>query len=121
MYVTFLIVITSKVITQIVNILLEPISSKKRQLNKCALVSHCRDLTFYHRIYTLSKLLELQFHWKVQNRTTGRKRNVSLADLIRCCPFSQSRHSGVFRFLVVFILQFVKIGTPTPLSPSNVR
>ena len=48
MYVTFLIVITSKVITQIVNMLLEPISSKKRQLNKCALVSHCRDLTFYH-------------------------------------------------------------------------
>ena len=31
---------------------------------------------------------------------TGRKPNVSLADLIRCCPFTQG-HSGVFRFLVV--------------------
>ena len=33
---------------------------------------------------------------------TERKLNVSLADLIRCCPFTQG-HSGVFRFLIVFI------------------
>ena len=46
---------------------------------------------------------------------TERKLNVSLADLIRCCPFTQG-HSGVFRFLIVFILRFVKTGTPTLLS-----
>ena len=47
------------------------------------------------------------------------KPNVSLADIRRCCPFTQG-HSGVFRFLVVFILRFVKTGNPTPLS-SNIR
>ena len=40
-----------KVIAQIVNMLLDPIGSKKRQLNNWALVSH-RHLTFYHWIYT---------------------------------------------------------------------
>ena len=50
---------------------------------------------------------------------TKRKPNVSLADLRRCCPFTQG-HSGLFHFLVVFILRFVKTGTPTPLS-SNIR
>ena len=38
-----------KVIAQIVNMLLDPISSKQRQLGKWALVSHCQ-LTFYHLI-----------------------------------------------------------------------
>ena len=31
---------------QVVNMLVDPISSKKRQLNKCVLVSHCH-LTYY--------------------------------------------------------------------------
>ena len=43
---------------------------------------------------------------------TERKLNVSLADIIRCCPFTQG-HSGLFCLLVVFILRFVKTGTPT--------
>ena len=51
---------------------------------------------------------------------TERKLNVSLADLIRCCPFTQG-HSGVFRFLIVFILRFVKTGTPTLLSFPNIQ
>ena len=56
---------------------------------------------------------------------TERKLNASLAGLIRCCPLTQG-HSGarendsllsrVFRFLVVFILRFVKTGTPIALS-----
>ena len=33
-----------------------------------------------------------------------------------------SGHSGLFRYLVVFILRFVKTGTPTPLSEfPNIR
>ena len=40
--------------------------------------------------------------------------------VIQCCPFTQG-HSGVFRFLVVFILRFVKTGTATPLSFPNIR
>ena len=179
--------------------LVDPKSSKKKQLNKWALVSHCH-LTFYQWIYTswvVSKLLKLQCNWKVQNHRHGlkkklytiynfsppkknylciikflnawglvtgtavlpdekclsfktevycfylcsvtivsgpifrifvlrpyakteRKLNVSLADLIRCCPFSQG-HSGVFRFLEVFILWFVKTGTSTLLSFPNNR
>ena len=51
---------------------------------------------------------------------TGRKPNVSLEDVIRCCPFTQG-HSGEFRFLEVFILRFVKTGTPTPISLPNIR
>ena len=51
---------------------------------------------------------------------TGRKPNVSLEDLIRCCPFSRG-HSGEFPFLEVFILRFVKSGTPTPISLPNIR
>ena len=44
----------------------------------------------------------------------GRKDNVSLTDLNTdtMLPF----HSGVSRFLIVFILPFVVTGTPTPLS-----
>ena len=58
------------------------------------------------------------FYW---DRTQRRREslNVSLADLIRCCPFTQG-HSDVFRFLVVFILRFVKTGTPTLLSFPNI-
>ena len=60
---------------QIVNMLVDPISSKKRQLNKWALVSQCH-FTFCQWIYTclekcLYKLLELQCNWKVQNHTQG--------------------------------------------------
>ena len=51
---------------------------------------------------------------------TESKPNVSLAELIRCCPFTQG-HSGVFRFLLVFISRFVKTGTPTPLLFSSIR
>ena len=51
--------------------LVDPISSKKRQLNKWALVSHCH-FTFCQWIHTcleycLYKLLELQCNWKVEN------------------------------------------------------
>ena len=51
---------------------------------------------------------------------TERKLNVSLAYLIRSCPFTQG-HSGVFRLLIVFILRFVKTGTPTLLSFPDIR
>ena len=53
------------------------------------------------------------------NAATGRKPNVSLAHLIRCCSFTQG-HSGVFRLLVVYKLRFLKTGTPTPLSFPNI-
>ena len=45
---------------------------------------------------------------------TGRRPNKSLGNLTRCCPFTHG-HSGVFRLLVVFILQFLKKGTPSPV------
>ena len=41
---------------------------------------------------------------------------MSLADLIQCYPFTHG-HFGVFPYLVIFILQFVKTGTPTPFIP----
>ena len=51
---------------------------------------------------------------------TGRKLIASLADLMRCCPFTQG-HSGASRFLVIFILRLVKTGAPTPLTFPNIR
>ena len=61
-----------KVISQIVNMLLDPISSKTGAAKQ---VSPCKPLPFdilslnLYMSWVVSKLLELQRHWKVQNRT----------------------------------------------------
>ena len=61
-----------KVISQIVNMLLDPISSKTGAAKQ---VSPCKPLPFdilslnLYMSWVVSKLLELQCHWKVQNRT----------------------------------------------------
>ena len=57
------------------------------------------------------------FYWDRTQRR-GETLNVSLADLIRYCPFTQG-HSGVFRFLIVSILRFVKTGTHSVIIPQD--
>ena len=76
MYVTFLIVITTgAVIAQIVNMLFDPISSQKRQLNKWTLL--LEPLPFdilsmnLYMSWVVPNLPELQCNWKVQNHTQG--------------------------------------------------
>ena len=62
------------------------------------------------------------FYWdRTQYAATERKPNVILADLIRCCLFTQRGSLWRFLLFVVFILRFVKTGTPTLLSFPNIR
>ena len=60
---------------QIVNMLVDPICSKKRQLNKWVLVSHCHFSHFGNEfIHVLSSVYinnVMQCNWKVQNHTRG--------------------------------------------------
>ena len=47
--------------------------------------------------------------------------NHSLSKLIQAQQYFTQGHSAVFRLLEVFILRFLKTGTPTLLSSPNIR
>ena len=68
-------VYTQYMLPQIVNMLVDPICSKKRQLNKWVLVSHCHFSHFANEfIHVLSSVYinnVMQCNWKVQNHTQG--------------------------------------------------